>query len=1069
MTNSVNRAGTSQLDWNSGFRMGFGNEVSAPVFGGGMLFGPTPDQMLGGLTDLSGGRTAGSRNLSTLRFGGDLYSGYAGRAAHGMSLSAESFLSGGPLRFGSAAPQFPGFGMGGMGTQPAAAPYAAPSAAPAPASGINASTPAKDVDDVEGKDDADAIEKLKDEYRASDHGFTDDELDEIFSEIDKVADGKLSTFKRLLKTLPKKDFKEPELDEEGNSRGPSIEQQKSDWVKKYGEWHARNIAKVDGTKVAQLVRDTASGEGVTMHLERAPKAGSGFYCFKVTSVDGNSDVSPGDELFYDPKSENFYRNYDTQKKEFSGLVGPKSETPVDGTRSKDEVTLTVGGGSDYLELTPAGNASKKDDVSIAEAYIVGDTHGKGSQSTVEDVAPMNDGNYRILHRDGKWQYYSKSKNEMVTIPNAQYADGRLYLNKGGSYDPVLAEDAVAYTAKLRDAEEKLPARIDGAKSEKVDQDNDRAEKVWTQLEDMMGEEKSKVTHEYNPETKVLTITCDPKDAKAVQTALAGSAEAGSDDAKAREKKGNAILAELPRGAKVRVNEEGKPFSASANGFNRLKVELGRWEPKPVTTDSNLDMGYLRNSKDAKAAVQKKIEREIENSLKNCYKPTSITLSGEMILPEGKIDQKTWDAIKADVQKQYKEKYGCDVTFTGQVKNVAPETPTTPTDDTKKAGDSEISASDSTKAAAGTTPASDTDATSKEAQAKTYFEKGKDFEAQPDYAAAYYQYNAANSIAPKQEYKEAMARCLHELGKNDITADNIMERKDEVNAFLQNGSAAKSDSASAERTPPAPPSTATPAPASKGETAPAKPEQPAVPEKTSARTAPAAPAVKTAVPTTSTSSQPGTIDLQDKTNEEVRAELRKRVEAANGSAGNQPTVTMTGTIVLPKDMSQGQWNALAKDLAASCPGKALIFKDVHITYNDEHHETTVIAGEVIDEQRETSGAAPSTAQLDVEKAKVIKNVEAKMLEAEHAARQVMAEQGTLRDAAAKCSEYDKALEELTKLVAKYSDQNRNEEAKALRMLLQQHRRFNARLRDVRGNTSLQQWQQVEAAHPKRNAS
>jgi hypothetical protein len=1028
--------------------MGFGTEVSAPVFGGGMVFGPTPDQQLGGLTDLSGGRTAGSRSMSTLRFQGDLFSGYADRAAGGMAFGANRFMSGGPLWSGPGVPQFPTFGMG---SQPAgAAPYAAPAAAPAPASSINASTPAKDVDEAGNKDDADKIEKLKDEYRLSDHGFTDAELDEIFSEIDKASEGNYTKFKSLLQTLPKKGFKEPELDEEGKPRGPSIEQQKSDWVGKYGEWHAKNIGHVDGTKVAQLVRDTASGEGVTMNLEKAPTPGNGFNRFKVTGVDGNSDVSPGDYLYYDPKSKNFYRSYDVQKKEFGGLVGPASETPVDGTRSKDSVTLAVGAGSDYFELTPSGTSSMGEGEGahekIVDSYLIGDANGKASSNTVEDVEPV-DGNYYLMNDHGQWKYFSKSKQEVVDIPGAQYADGRLYLNKGGSYDPMLADDAVAYTARLRDAEEKLPGRVDAAKGEKVDQDRARVDQAWTQLEEMMGEDVAKkVAHNYDPNTRELTITCKPEDAKSVQAALNGTDAADSDEAKAREKKGNAILAELPRGAKVKVNEQGKPFSASANGFNRLKVELGRWEPKAVTVEAGINMSHLKGSSDVRAAVQKRIEREIENSLKDCYKPTTIYVNSEITLPEGKIDQKTWDAIKADVQQKYKDQYGCNVVFSGQVKNIAPEGTKPPGDDTKKVSD-------------GAKPDADTDSTSKEVQAKTYYEKGKDFEAQPDYAAAYYQYNAANSIASKPEYVTAMVRCLKKLGKTDITADNIMERKDEINAFLQNASTTGDSSAPPKTATPASTSSASPTPTSSDDAAPAKPATAPVPEKTASRvaTTPTPPAPKPeAAPTADAS-------VQSFEQNYSAANLKSRIEnyqaqgVAGGSASEKNAyenfVTKYDDEIKKMRSVQG-FDATRHDIYLAELKKV----QAHPTGVTSTNAPTIYSAAAA--LAKSASDTPATEELAA-----ISNVNAKARgaldrlatvrdKAYAAARKVRAASMTGQDAAAAKAElihantdYEKVLNDINLLLAEYRKLGETDKANVLIGAIKEHRAYNNALRTV----------------------
>lgn len=661
----INRTGRdlSLNSWDSDPHVGFG---SHELIGGGMLFGPTEGSILSSL--VGGGYTGGSRAILSgmTRWTGLGEMGgmnYAQGAMGGIVAGSNHFaFGGGPLWAPLPIPVF-------HGMMPAPAPSTSAAAAPAasaPASTLSASTPS----DVDADRDAEEISDLRESYENAEHGYTDDEMSAILDAAEEASGEDSAKFKRILKDLPDKKFEE-KFDDEGKPVGPSIDQQRAGWAKNFGQWYAEKIGGVDGGKAAQLVKDVASGEGVTYDLELA-KNKKAFKKYTVKGVDGQGELEDGDALYYNPKDNKFYASF-SKKEGFTKPVGKASEPVKDGKKTKKSVSLEIGGGVDYIELTPAGvhegKFPKEDDghTKLYDRFVVGETVGEESHEKAKDIQ-KKDGEYYIFYNADKdeWVYDPMGEANAAVLGDVEYVDGRLYFNKGGSYDADLADNAEAYMKKLDTAADELEVRLDKIETASEEQDQLRAEAAIGQLTTLIEKSEDgketvkKVEIGYSAKEDTLTVTCDKDDCGDVVKALEGTHEVEGRDGEINEYEkavsGEAILSELPKKTQIVINpdsELNKPFSTKVKPFEKLVEGLRSEDPAPIKIEKEISLGHLKGvtSTTPAEAVTKHLKHEIEQQNKKIHNPEGISFEKEVKLPEG-VTKEEWESGIKDIQEGY---------------------------------------------------------------------------------------------------------------------------------------------------------------------------------------------------------------------------------------------------------------------------------------------------------------------------------------------------------------------------------------------------------------------------------
>jgi hypothetical protein len=634
----INRSGRdlNLNSWDSDPHMGLG---SRDLLGGGMLYGPTEGSLLTGL--VGGGSTGGSRAILSgmtrwTGMGGMGGMNYSQGAMGGIMASANHFaFGGGPLWSPLPVPVFQG-----MAPAPAPSASSAAGAPAAPASTLSATTP-QDAADVDK--DAEEISDLREKYENAEHGYTEEEMGAILDAAEEASGEDSAKYKRILKDLPDKKFVE-KFDDKGEPTGLTIDQQRANWVKNFGKWYAEKIGGVDGGKAAQLVKDVASGEGVTYDLELAQNK-KAFKKYTVKGVEGQGELKDGDALFYNPEDNKFYSSY-SKKERFQKPVGKASESIKDGKKTKKSVSLEIGGGVDYIELTPAGvhKGSKPmgdGHTKLFDRYVVGEAFGEEANEAAKDIEKTG-GEYYVFYDEGskKWFYNPEGEDPIKSLEGADYVDGRLYFNKGGSYDGDLADDAAGYMKKLDGASEELAARLEKIEGASEEQDKLRAEAALGQLEEMMGEEAyEKAGFSYDAEKDLLTATCDEDDCQAVVDALKDGevAEGEEADGPAESVTGEAILSELPEKTEIQVNPESKyskPFSTKVKPFEKLVEEFKSEAPKEIKIEKEISLKHLKGATDPAEAVAKHLKNEIEQQNKKIHNPTAIVFEGEVKFPEG---------------------------------------------------------------------------------------------------------------------------------------------------------------------------------------------------------------------------------------------------------------------------------------------------------------------------------------------------------------------------------------------------------------------------------------------------
>ncbi len=583
-------------------------------------------------------------------------------------------------RFGSLAAFFPGAGSaigaassavaGGMAlgfvAPPVAAPvfggYApvamspvapsAPAAAPSGGTSIHAGSDGDKVSKSEKPDAAkktEEIEKIEKQYRntLTDKGYSEPLLSEIINDAKTAAAGEPNQFKRILNAVPSRKFTEPTTADDGSVSGKSIKAQQQQWVRDFGKWHTEQIGKVGDDKVrTQIVNDVAGVKSdatysVTFAPEKQPEKGQKRY--QVSEVKGTGDLEKGAYVYFNENTKKWY--YDQK-------MTREIAAPAEKQNPGQTASFTVPGASDYLNISSAGTEQRSNGTQVDRFRIDGAV-GKDASKASESA----NGDYVYRTNDGKW-LYKDANGKVVKLEDVEYINSRLYFKRGGgALDPSFAspERGVEYISGLRAEEKRLTDHSAKLPEGDKAQRKERAEKTIADYKATIPQPaRDKVTLEYNAEKNELIVNCAAENCREVTRAMgAGDKSQAAGDMRTKR---NAILHELPAGTKVYVNPGNPPAAKDQvelgdEPATNICKALANQTPRRLGVEGAVDLSNIaKQGSELENAIGARLNTAIADAKKSqtTPNPSEIDFTGEVKLPEGKIDSAAWERIRTQV-------------------------------------------------------------------------------------------------------------------------------------------------------------------------------------------------------------------------------------------------------------------------------------------------------------------------------------------------------------------------------------------------------------------------------------
>ncbi len=500
-------------------------------------------------------------------------------------------------------------------------------------------------------------------------GYSAEDAKRIVDMAEKASGGDQRSFREILGKLPPHQFEEKK-DDKGQVQGPTLEQQKAKWVRAFGDWQARYIEDVDRRKDAsearqQLVADAGSQGGASYEFKRKPDTKSKGYGYEVVKAEGNDRaVNATARVYFNPQDKQWYKDPAmTQKLSLPGAADASSKPD----------TITVGGGSDAMGLTPAGTHAMEAKAGtevyqkVYDRYEVTekDLSGPKAHETFAAI-PVADGEKRYVYygrASNTWAYLQADGRTFTTSPNARLVDGRLYFSAADSVNPATADDVDGYMTRMHDTSAAAATRRDDMAKGAEAQRTQRVDQVMKQLREPIAEaNRGDITHAYTYDAQkqegVLAITVNGDDAarKAVHDGLGG-------DGTAKDARGDAILGQLPEGTRISVNG-GTSFPVGAAAYKQVRDGVKAAGPKDAKISDAVDMKSMTESDQAaQDAVYKRLHGMVEKQ-RGDGTLKSVELSGPITLDSSKVSVDAWGKVTARLRDAYPN---VAITFTGPVK------------------------------------------------------------------------------------------------------------------------------------------------------------------------------------------------------------------------------------------------------------------------------------------------------------------------------------------------------------------------------------------------------------------
>lgn len=502
-------------------------------------------------------------------------------------------------------------------------------------------------------------------------GYTSDDAKKIVEMAEKASGGDRRRFGEILGKLPQ----HPEAFEDkkdGQGRvTESAQKQRENFAREFGNWQARYLENVDRNKSAsesrqQLVADAGSQGGASYKLNKESVPGTPMWGYRVESASGNGkQVNEGALVFYDPASKRWYQ--DKEKKQelnISGTVTPSG---------KKGETITTGGGSDAMGLTPAGTHAMEADVGtekykkVYERYEVTEENVSGSKAseTFKAIPVAKDGKrYVYYSRTSKsWAYLQEDGKKFQPIPGVRLVDGRLYFSPADTVDPAAADDVGGYLTRMHDAATSAATRRDTMATGAEAQRKERVDQVMTQLREPIAEKnRGSLEHTFTYDAQKregvlsLNVIGDEAARKAVLEGLGG-------DATAKDARGDAILGQLPEGTRISVNG-GNSFPASTGAYKQIRDEVKRGAPQDAKISEPVDMKSMTETGPAaQDAVYNRLHGMVEKQ-RGDGTLKSVEFSGPITLDSSKVSLDDWGKVVARLRDAYPN---VPITFAGPVK------------------------------------------------------------------------------------------------------------------------------------------------------------------------------------------------------------------------------------------------------------------------------------------------------------------------------------------------------------------------------------------------------------------